>query len=139
MATVAGKTNIVYILTGETAMVDGTGAKIDGVDNFSFSKTVDLEDISQFGDSYHNQLACLKDTTITISGNYNSADTTGQGELVPGDTVYIGHYPSGIAVAGEQVKAIVESFELDTSATGKQTFSSTLRGIAAPVTLPAQS
>ena len=139
MANVAGKTNIVYILTGSTAMVDGTGAKVDGVDSSSYNQLCDLLEISQFGDDYKVRLAGMKDTNFSLSGNYNSDDANGQEELVPGDTVFVGVYPSGIAVAGSQVKCIVESFEQSSDAAGKQTFSASLQGIAAPVALPAQS
>lgn len=139
MANVAGKTNIVYILTGEVAMADGTGAKIDGVDSSTFNQLCDILDISQFGDDYKVRLAGMKDSSFSLSGNYNSTDTSGQDELVPGDTVFIGAYPLGIAVAGKQVKCIVESFEQSSDANGKQTFSASLQGTAAPVALPAQS
>lgn len=139
MAEVAGKTNIVYVLTGAVAMTDATGAKVLGCDNSSYRKLCDLLDISAFGDSNKVRLAGMKDTVVTLSGNYYPGDTTGQEELEPGDTIFIGVYPQGIAVAGSQVKAIVESFEITASAQGKQTFTSTIQGIAAPVALPAQA
>ena len=138
MAEQAGKTNIVYILTGTTAMANNTGAKVLGVDDSSYNQLCDLLEISQFGDTHKNRIAGLKDTNVSLGGNYDPADTTGQAELDPGDTVYIGIYPQGTAVEGKQVKAIVESFEISASADGKQEFSASLQGIAAPVALPAQ-
>lgn len=142
MAEVAGKTNYVKILTGTTAMVGAgapTGAKINGVDNSTFNKLCDLLDITQFGDTHRDRMAGIKDTSVTVSGNLDTGDTTGQLELEPGDTVYIAVHPSGATVAGTQVKCIVESFEQSADATGKQTFSATLQGIAAPEASPAHS
>ena len=139
MAEVAGKTNLVYILTGSSAMIDGTGAAVLGCDSSSYNKLCDLLEITAFGDSYKNRLAGLLDTNFSLSGSYYAGDTTGQDELVPGDTVYVGVYPSGSSAAGYQVKAIVEDYKLDSSVGDKQTFSATLQGIAAPAALPAQS
>lgn len=139
MAELAGKTNLVYILTGSTAMIASTGAKVLGCDSSSYNQLCDLLEITAFGDSYKNRMAGLKDTNFSLSGNYYPGDTTGQDELVPGDTVFIGVYPQGDAVAGYQVNAIVESFEISAGVGDKQTFSASLQGIAAPVALPAQA
>lgn len=132
----AGFKNVVYALTGATAMATATGAKIQGVDNSSFGKMCDILDITAFGDTYKNRLAGLKDTTISISGNVFVGDTTGQDILIPGDTIFIGVMPSGTTVAGTQVKAIVESFETSSDVAGKQTFTAAFQCIAAPVALP---
>lgn len=136
MAEVAGKTNLVYIVAGDTAMTTSTGAKVLGCDDSSYNQLCDLLEITQFGDDYKNRIAGLKDTNVSISGNYDPADTTGQDVLVPGDTVWIGVYPQGTAVAGKQVKAIVENYELSASVADKQTFSASLQGIGAPEALP---
>jgi hypothetical protein len=139
VAEIAGKTNIVYILAGTTAMTDSTGAKVLGVDNSSYQMLCDLLEITAFGDSYKKRLAGLLDTSVTISGNYYPGDTNGQDILVVGNTVQIGIYPSGTGSAGKQVEAIVESFEINADVGGKQTFSSTLQGTEAPAALPAQA
>ncbi len=136
MAEVAGKTNIVYILTGSMAMTNATGAPVLGCDNSSYSQLCDILDVTSFGDTYKEKLAGLKDTSFTLSGNYYPGDTTGQEELVPGDTVFVGTYPQGTAVAGTQAKCIVEKFDVSAAVEGKQTFSASLQGIAAPVALP---
>ena len=137
MAEQVGKVNQVWVLAGATPIANNTGAKVNGVDNSSFNRLSDMLDYSQFGDSYHDRKAGLSDTSVTISGNYDPADTNGQNILDnPGVEVHIGVYPSGTAVAGKQVNALVESFEISADATGKQTFSCTLQGIAAPVALP---
>lgn len=137
MSELAGYVNIVYILAGASAM-NANGAKIQGVDNSSFGKLCDMLDITAFGDTYKKRLAGLKDSTFTISGNVYVGDTTGQDVLVPGNTIFIGAYASGIAVEGVQVKCIVESFETTVDVAGKQTFSSGLSCIAAPVAMPVQ-
>ena len=139
MPEVAGKTNLVYILTGTTAMANNTGAKVLGVDSSTYNQLCDLLEITQFGDTHKNRTAGLKDTNLSLSGNYYPGDTTGQDELVPGDTIFIGVYPQGPTVAGSQVKAIVETFEITAGAADKQTFSASIQGIAAPVALPARA
>lgn len=139
MAEQAGFINQVYLLTGSTAMTSSTGAKVLGVDNSTFNRLCDLLEITAFGDTYKNRLAGLKDSNISISGNLYIGDTTGQDDLVPGDTIYIGVYPQGPTVAGSQIKGIVESFEQSSDVAGKQTFSASIQGIAAPVTLPARA
>lgn len=139
MAEQAGNTNVVFILAGSAAMTDATGAKVFGCDDSSWQDLCELLEITAFGDTYKNRMAGLKDTSVSLSGNYYPGDTTGQEELVPGDTVFVGIYPQGDAVAGRQVKCIVESFEIKAAVNDKQTFSASLQGIAAPVALPAQA
>ena len=139
MSEQAGYVNRVKILAGSTPMAGAgspTGAYILGVDNSSFARLCEMLDISSFGNAYRNRLAGLKDSNLNISGNVYVGDTTGQDVCVPGDTVMIGVYPSGPSVAGTQVKAICESFEVTVDNAGKQTFSASFQGIAAPVALP---
>ncbi len=138
MAEVAGLTGVVYILTGTSAMANNTGAKVLGVDNSTWRQLCELLEITASGDTNRKRLAGVKDTAMSLSGNYYPGDTTGQDELVPGDSVYIGVYPQGDAVAGYQMPAIVESFEITAAATGKQTFTASIQGNGAVVALPAQ-
>jgi hypothetical protein len=139
MAELAGYLNEVYVLTGSTAMTDATGAKVLGTDNSGWNALCELLEITAFGDTHRNRMAGLKDTSVSLSGNYYPGDTTGQDELVPGDTIYIGIYPSGSGSAGKQVKALVESFEITAAKDGKQEFSASIQGIDAPEVLPAQA
>lgn len=134
----AGYINRVKILAGTVAMVGAgspTGAYIEGVDNSTFSLLCDLLEISAFGDTYKNRIAGLKDGSMTISGNYDSADG-GQTAIVPGSSFYVGVYPSGPSAAGRQAPAICESWELSADASGKQTFTASFSFIGAPVALP---
>jgi hypothetical protein len=139
MAEIAGKTNLVYILTGSSAMTDSTGAQVLGCDDSSYKTMCDLLEITAFGDTNKMRLAGLLDTSIDLSGNYYPGDTTGQDELVPGDSVYVGIYPSGSSSAGYQFPGIVESFEIKAAVGDKQTFSATVQGNGAVVALPAQA
>ena len=138
MAELAGKTNLVYILAGTSAMTNSTGAKVNGVDNSTYNHLCDLLDITQFGDTYRKRIAGIADADITISGNLDLTDTNGQNVIVPGAAVYIGVYPSGSAAAGTQIPAIVASVGRSAEAAGKQTFTATFSGNGAPVELPAQ-
>lgn len=133
---VAGLDNIVYILAGDVAMTNSTGAKIQGIDDYTYSHLCNLLDISQFGDSYAKRKAGQKDASIKLAGNYYSGDTNGQAVLVPGASVYVGAYPQGTGVAGTQIPAIVESVEYGAKATDKQTISVSIQGNGAPVALP---
>jgi hypothetical protein len=138
MAELAGKLNQVWGLAGSTAMTNATGAKVFGVDNASWRALCDILEISQFGDTYKNRMGGLLDTSVNISGNLDPTDTNGQNILIPGNTIHIGIYPQGTGVAGKQVKAIVESFEQTAEVSGKQTFTASILGIAAPVSLPSR-
>lgn len=136
---VAGYVNETWILTGTSAMAAGTGAKVLGVDNSTFNRMCNILDISSFGNQYKSKLAGQKDGTFTLSGNIYVGDTTGQDELEPGDSVYIGVMPSGPTVAGTQAPFIVESFDASYDTNGKQTFSASLSMNGAPVALPIRS
>jgi len=137
MAEVAGKTNLVYIHT--EVMTASTGAKLLGADNASYKTLCNILEITQFGDTHKKRMGGLLDTEFSVSGNIYTGDATGQALLVPGNTVFVGCYPSGTAVASMQVQAIVESFEATYPVDGKQTFTAAFSCIAAPVALPAQS
>lgn len=139
MAEQAGKTNVVYVLAGTTAMTGSTGVKINGVDNTTYKKLCNILEIGQFGEDYLKRIPGKKDTSISLSGNLDTADTNGQLELVEGSYVMIGLYPSGTGVAGKQVPCILESFEESYDANGKQTFSCSALGNGAPVALSART
>lgn len=141
MSELAGRLNYVKVLAGSVAMVGAgspTGAKISGVDNSTFNRLCDLVEITEFGDTHKNRLATLKDSTVSLSGNYIPNDAA-QLVLEPGDTVMIAVHPGGANVEGRQVKCLVESFEQTAAVDGKQTFSASLSGIAAPVSSPAHT
>lgn len=138
MAEQAGFTAKVYIKTG-SAITNNTGAKINGVDDETYTKLCNILEITQLGDTHVKRMAGLQDTNLSLSGNYDPADTNGQLLLVPGNTVYAGVYHLGTGSAGlGQVAFIVENFEQKATPDGKQEFSCSLLGNGAPVALPAQ-
>lgn len=139
MAELAGYLNEVYVLAGTTAMGAATGAKILSVDNATFQQLCDLLEITQFGEANKKRHPGLKDNSMSISGNINSGDTTGQDVLVPGAFVYIGVYPAGPTAVGTQMPALIESFESTYAVADMDKFSCSFQGNGASVELPAQT
>lgn len=135
---IAGYKNEVYILAGTTPMTNATGAKVQGVDSSDWQDMADKLEVSQFGDTHKDFIGGQKDTTYSMSGYYDPADTNGQALLVAGDFVMVGIYPQGPTAAGRQVKALVESVGYSATAAGRQEFSASLQGCGAPVALPAR-
>jgi predicted secreted protein len=135
MAT-AGNKNVVYFLKGQTPMDGTTGVKLEGLDNASLSQTADMLEITEFGSEYKKRIPGLKDTSVSISGNYKEQQ---HDEIEAGDYVMIGMYPNGTENQGKQVLCIVESVEYSADASDKQTISMSLQGAGEPVeVLPAR-
>jgi len=112
----------------------GSFTKINGVDNATLNRLAELLDVTQFGDTHKKRIAGLKDSNISLSGNYDPSDTNGQLLLNPGDEIYLQYLYDG--TNGKQILMMVEIFEQSSAADGKQTFSSTLQGQAAPTAVP---
>lgn len=134
MSEIAGRLMEVRINDSQMAH-GGAGAKINGVDNSTLNKLADILEITQFGDSYKKRIAGLKDSNVSLSGNYDPADTSGQLKLEPGDDVWIALFPEGTTAKGKQIEMIVENFEQSATADGKQEFSSTIQGNGAPAVI----
>jgi predicted secreted protein len=128
MSELAGKAMVVKIDTTSS----GAGTVIGGVDNTTLRQLCNLLDISAFGDSYHSRIAGLKDSSVSLSGNYDPADA-GQLKINAGDTVWVQVLPNG--TAGKKIEMLVEEFSQQASADGKQTFNATLQGNGAPTTV----
>jgi predicted secreted protein len=126
MGELAGKLNVIKIAT----TAEGAGTAINGVDSSTFNRLCDILEITAFGDEYKARMAGLKDTNLSLSGNYDPADTNGQMALEPGDYVWVQVLPNG--TTGKKVKMIVENFEHGAAIADKQTFSSSLQGVEAP-------
>ena len=135
MPELAGKLNEVWILAGSSPMTNATGAKISGVDNSTWKRLCDMLETNAFGNTNKTRMGGLLDNNVTISGNLYDTDT-GQGALVEGAAIYIGVYHQGHTVNGRQMPAIIESIDEAADASGKQTFSASILGNGAPVTLP---
>ncbi len=136
MSEKAGRINEVWFK--EASKMDEDGAKINGVDNSTFNKLCDILEITQFGNEYKKRMAGLKDSSISLSGNYDP-DDAGQTALEPGDFVWVGVYPEGPDSTGTQAEFIVENFEQTATADGKQEFSCSLQGNSEPENMPAQT
>jgi hypothetical protein len=120
--------NLMVVKVGTTGA--GPFVLINGVDNSTLRKLCNILDMTKFGHTHKVRAAGIKDSSVSLSGNYDPADATGQLKLEPGDTVWIQVLPDG--VAGSQIEMLVENFEQTADANGKQTFSSSLQGTAAP-------
>lgn len=136
MSEKAGNLRQIFILAGATPMTNATGAKVNGVDDSTIQELCNLLDKTQYGDTYHKRMAGLLDTSVSISGNYDTADTNGQNVIVAGAEVMVGVYPDGTGVAGLQYPCFIESREYSAGVDGKQAFSASFKGNGAPVALP---
>ena len=136
MAELAGR--LMEVRINDSEMTNGgDGAKVNGVDNATLNKLADILEITQFGDTHKKRMAGLKDSNVSLSGNYDPDDTNGQLVLEPGDDVWVALFPQGTTESGTQVKMIVENFEQSAAVDGKQEFSSSLQGNGAPATISA--
>jgi hypothetical protein len=139
MAEVAGNLFEVYVLAGATPMTASTGAKVLAIDNASFKDLCNILEKTAFGDTHKMRMGGLKDTELSLSGNYYAGDTTGQAVFIAGDTIMVGAYPSGPTAAGRQVECIVESVEQSATPNDKVKFSVGLAANGAAVALPART
>ena len=139
MPEIAGVTNQVFILAGSTHMTGSTGAKVSGITKSTFKQLCDIMEITAFGDTSKRRIAGLLDAEIDLDGNVYVGDTNGQAVLVTGASCWIGVYPSGTAVAGSQIPAIIESVETDADIKGMQTIKAVckLNGVAEALPLRA--
>ncbi len=124
-------------INGELMANGGAGAKVEGVDNSTLNRMAEILEVTQFGDERKKRIHGLKDTSLSLSGNYRPDDTSGQLLLEPGDDVFIALFPQGTGAAGKQIQMIVENFEESASVDGKQEFSSSLQGNGAPAVVAA--
>jgi hypothetical protein len=138
---VAGYTELVYVRTDTTTV--GTGDKIDGVQEFDYSRSAGLEETTDFkdGSGYKTRIQTLKDSSISISGQTEMSDTI-QGILRTaygsGATVYVTIKTDPTASAGSQgdrVPCLVESYDFKGSVSGVGEFSVKLVGNGAPVAI----
>jgi predicted secreted protein len=79
MSATAGKKTRVKVST--TAGGAGTYTTALGIKNVSIELDGEMVDVSSFGSDWKEKLQGLKDSKITMGGNYEPGDTTGQGAL----------------------------------------------------------
>ena len=117
-------------LAFSTSSDDVTYAEVDGITDLSFGPSRDMLESTDFKDTSgaKTRLAGLKDGTIQVSGDYESADT--------GQATILSRWADGAACwakilwngsTGHKVACIVESFQIAASVGGKVTFTATLQ------------
>lgn len=105
----------------------GVYSEIDGINDFSFTPSRDTLDTTDFADTSgaHLRLMGLQDTSISISGDYEAADTNGQvvlrDAMLNGTSVGLGILFDG--TDGLKVLCYVESFEISAGVEDKVEFS----------------
>jgi len=136
---VAGFTEKVYARTDTTAPTSTD--LVDGITEFTLSAPVNLLETTQFrgNEGFRSRIAGLKDSSISMSGNYVSGDTVQKllrAARLSGATVHVTVIvdPNGATnEKGYRVPCLVESYEAGGSVDGLATFSCTLQGNGAVV------
>jgi predicted secreted protein len=116
------------------------GDEVDGLNNVSYSPSVDLLDITDFKDTSGAKLklAGLLDGSISLSGDFEMSDAPQaliRSSMVSGASLWTScHFnPSGSTGSkGFIVETKVASFEIATAVDGKVTFSASLQFTGAP-------
>lgn len=134
----AGHPVVVYVKATSASAI--AGDEIDGINNVSYSPTVDMLEVTDFKDTsgYRQKLAGLRDGSITLSGDLEMADApqdllrTAFGD---GTSVWATlHFdPGGSAGSkGFKVECKVSANDVSASFDGKVETSFTLDFTAAP-------
>jgi len=140
MSELAGYLMEVRVKAGEDKMSAGgaDGLVVEGIDNATLNRLAEILEITSFSDTWKRRLGGIKDSNVSLSGNYIPGDA-GQLVLDPGDTCWVALFPQGSSYEsgdeGKQVKMIVENFENNATADGKQEMSSSLQGNGEPETI----
>lgn len=135
----AGHPVVVYAKA--TSASPSAGDEVDGINNVTYSPSLDLLDVTDFKDSTGAKLKLggLKDGSISLSGDLEMTDApqallrTAAGD---GSSVWMSCYfnPSGsTGQKGFKVECKVESFEITAAVDGKVEFSASLQFTGAPV------
>ena len=113
----------------EASSDDATYNAFDGLNDASFSPSRDLLDTTAFNDaSARQRLAGLTDGSISLSGDYESADTAQalvRTSFTSGAAIYIQCKWDG--TNGHKATCIVEDFEISASVDGKVEWSATIQ------------
>jgi predicted secreted protein len=123
--------NAVKISCADT---DVAGDEIDGIQSIDWGEAIELLDTTDTMDTSaaHTRIMGLKDLKVSLSGDYESADT-GQARLVTngraGTTTYVRFLPNGSA--GFKCACKIENLKVAASFDGKVTFSCDLVGTGA--------
>lgn len=135
---VAGYTEEVYVRTDTTA--PSASDMVDGITEFNFQRSSEMEETTDFADQtgYKTRIQKLKDSSIDMSGQYESGDAP-QGVLRTGwengTTVHVTVYVDPAASAGSRgwrIPCLVESYTAQGQVGGVGQFSARLVGNGAP-------
>lgn len=123
----------------EASTDDSSYAEIDGIHDASFSPARDLADVTALNDSNARvRFALLKDGSISLSGDYEPGDTTGQNRIRTqfdsGAIVYIRFKWDG--TNGHKVACLVENSDISGARDGVIAWSASLQFTGAPVAVP---
>ncbi len=120
-----------HALKVSCADTDVAGDEIDGIKTVDFSASGTMLDVTDFMDTSaaHARILGLKDLTVTVSGDYESADT-GQARLrtnwAAGTTTHFRFLPNGST--GFKCAMIVQDYKIGGELDGIVSFSATLMG-----------
>lgn len=113
----------------KTSTDDTTYNDIGGADSVSFSRSRAELDATDFSHTAMVKIVGIKDSSCSISGKYDAADT-GQGQLETafddGDKIWLQFLADSTASAGSQgfkAQFVITSFEISTSSDGIVEFS----------------
>lgn len=112
------------------AATDVAGTEVDGIKSATFSPAMDLADTTAFNDTTKAKakFATLSDGTISLSGDYEGADTNGQNLL---RSSHLTRAPVWCRIlwdgtTGHKVQCYVESFEISSEVSAVVQFSCSL-------------
>lgn len=118
---------------------DTTYVEVDGINDASLQRLVDLLDTTDFKDTSgaHTRIAGLKDTSVSLSGDWEPADTgwlKAETAYSSGATLYVKVLLNG--TNGYKAPFKVESIELSGGVDGKCEVSISCQGTGAATILP---
>lgn len=137
----ASAAHLTKVYAKASSAAPGASDEVDGLDDYSLSKARDVLEVTTFKDTSgaKKRILALKDGSISLSGNFESADAPQKLIRSSHDSaasiwIQIESDPSaGAGDKGFQVECLVESFEVKGGVDGKAEFSASLTFNAAPV------
>lgn len=131
---IKGSLSKFYVKSTNAAAV--AGDEVDGIRQVGFAPKRNLLDVTDFKDTEEcmRRLAGLKDSTVTVSGDFEPADAPQlliRTSCDNGSDIWATFLPNG--TAGYKVQMLVESYNVDSQKDGKAEFSATFQGNGAPV------
>ena len=133
MAIGAGKNFDVLVSVDDVTYYD-----LGSTNDATHGITADLQDVTVFGSDWLTKMQALKDSTYSLSGFYDNADTNGQiavrAACIADTALYVKVEYDGTNGYKQEVK--VASFEFSASVDGIGEFSIELEGTGAVTAVP---